>query len=428
MECSLEVLGALFPPRVLEKLVLNAASKAGRMDLATVLRDALAEATSAPPRPPSSADSSAAGVGSASVSASGTAPNSARSSQEGRPPRPPSALPDGGFAGSPAHRQVSVGAAAAAGVLSPFAEQSALRSPGAPRSPSSASEATPQLASGPLPPSTAALLSQASRGSTASAILRQVSLHSDVSRLFSESAPASPQKWEGAAAGVWVGLGWLQGIAVHDEGSDFALIRRPHNMWSPQRGQQLPCEPPATAVGPASPPCPSAAAVEGYEDILEEDQHSTLSSRASLVLDGAAPAPPKGHSPQQEAAAGLVAGGDGEAAREAAAGAPPHEALAAVATAGEEGKPLLGPGKTAPPPAGPGAATASGLCGNGDKPSASSTPFATPPAASLASTRSAASEASGAAHAAAAVHQDRDLTFASPSLEAGYRCVVGGVQ
>jgi hypothetical protein len=119
----------------------------------------------------------------------------------GRPPRSPAST--GPLQDGAAQRRMRLPPAVTGGAESPspFAAQAGM--PLAPRSPASGVDLLPSESSvGALAPSAAALLRSASRGSTASAILRQVSLQSDVSRLLDDAVPPlADDEWEGAQRG-----------------------------------------------------------------------------------------------------------------------------------------------------------------------------------------------------------------------------------
>ncbi|KAL4853331.1 hypothetical protein ACK3TF_005678 [Chlorella vulgaris] len=222
MECSLHMLGVTFPPRVVESLVLNAASKKGQTNLAAALREALAQHASGASNSPGSNNHDGS-------TAPGTVSGSARCSLESQAPRAASTFP----AGVPyRHLRMPAAQTASPPVASPFAAPphgTVAPFTTGPPPPASCTERDVCTAS-PNPSTLSAsaaamLLSQVSRGSTASAILRQVSLQSNLSHLYEGESqlPSSPRMWE----------------------------------------------------------------VEGYEDILEEDQRITQNRRPSLSLDRA---------------------------------------------------------------------------------------------------------------------------------------------
>ena len=213
------MLGFLFPPRALERLVANAARRTGQTRLAEALRSS---STTAPSSAPASARASfdgasggslAGGTGSAGVGS----PVAVRDSFDARaalaelpPPEPgssrsagasplgaahpsPPGLPPLG-ASPPPRGPPSIGFASpgrGAALFSPFAAQA-----------SSAAAALSGAATPPAGTATAtALLRQASRGSGAAAVLRQLSLQSgDLAHLLPDTDPLSPRQEEGAPA------------------------------------------------------------------------------------------------------------------------------------------------------------------------------------------------------------------------------------
>lgn len=294
MECSLEMLSVIFPPKVLEQLVANAARKTGQTDLAEVLQ----QATSSP----GTAGGSSWRGSSAGGRSPATAPSSARSSlgDGAKPPLPgtyhrrvPSSdgqqqavqgLGQSGagtspFAAGAMRAQIEVGSDSStptSPLTHPYSAQVMAADGGA------LPDSGPSQGAGMLSPNAAALLRQASKGSVASAILRQISLQSELSLMLEDHSPCpvSPHVWE----------------------------------------------------------------VEGYEDILEEDHRHNQGRRASMQVERAhsKPLPALDRTIAAATAAMEQAGGLQAAVQQATAQATAESAAAAAASAAASSAALAG--------------------------------------------------------------------------------------
>ncbi|PRW57073.1 hypothetical protein C2E21_4280 [Chlorella sorokiniana] len=284
MECSLEMLGVLFPPRVLEQLVTNAAKKTGQVDLAEVLR------TSAPPSYSSAGSGRRAGGG----MTPSTAPSSLRSSLEGvgeaqhsgslsgmprSSPPPPGEralqtqqAQQGQQVVPPHVWGISASSASQSAHVSPFAEAAAA---------AAASGAMSPVPPGSLSPVGGLHLSASRGGSVASAVLRQASLQSALSRMLTEqeASPVSPHEWE---------VTGFEDILMEDKNA--AVARRPsmaleraHSRPTPTLDQSIAA---ATAAVESAGGLP--AAVQDAQAHTATEQAAATAGAASDGMDGPA--------------------------------------------------------------------------------------------------------------------------------------------
>ncbi|KAL4451770.1 hypothetical protein ABPG75_007432 [Micractinium tetrahymenae] len=273
MESSLELLGVIFPPPVLEQLVANAAKKSGQVDLAGVLRSHGA-AQGAPPSPPA------------------PSPGNGRAPHDGRSPALPAGIPMRLREELAAQAGGAVSARLPPAPATPSDGDTVERSPFAAAAAAAASAAdtvgsslagtgghvTPSpRAGGALPPGTAAVLlrqaSHASSASAAAALLRHVSQSLDPLSQGSGEVPMTPHT-----------LGDISGFEdLLEDDHRCSLERRPSMQAQRARSQPAPALDETIAAVAAS---LDEAAADGLPAAVQAAQAHGVEQAAAAAAAG----------------------------------------------------------------------------------------------------------------------------------------------